>query len=536
MRKISIISIVVASALLLSACAAPAPDMGLSTPPADFEISEELLNLPSVADVVPGDNLNAKPPFEYTTLEEYYSQDITWGDCAGIYKCAPIFAPMDWDNPTKGMVYIALFMLPATSPHPKGSLLVNPGGPGASGIDIVYFAGEQIVTEEVRENYNLVGFDPRGVGFSDSVYCGPDSLLDIAFLAPGIVSDLGSDKDIAESRKVAEKLAEGCSNGTGELLEYLDTASSAKDMDLIREVLGDDKLNYLGFSYGTQLGATYAALFPDKVGRLVLDGAVNPTHTPEEGTIGQAAGFELAFNNYVKDCLDKGNCPLPGKTVEEVLEEVKSLLLRLETNPLPTNLDMELGVWGGLVGIIANLYSRGSWNTLTTALKSAYEGDGTELLESAYRYYNRTSEGTYNSRMPVSNVSINCADGRYSQDPTVIRETNDAIQKATPTFGRYFSDPHISCFGWKHEPRPSHELDFGVKLARPVLVIGTTGDPATPYKNAIDLANILNQGVLITFEGEGHTVYANQSSCIDKIVDDYLIRDIIPKNGIVCSN
>lgn len=535
MKNLSILTSIVVSTLVLAGCTTVS-EIGMSTPPASNSEVQDSFVLPSVEDVVPGDNINKRPPFEYTTLEEYYSQELRWSDCADGYKCSPIFVPMDWDNPDKGMVYIALFMLPSSKPNPMGSLLVNPGGPGGSGVDIVYYAGEYITTEEVRENYNLVGFDPRGVGFSDSVYCGSDKLLDIALIAPGIVKNLGSREELIKSQKVAERLAEGCSRGTGELLGYLDTESAARDMDLIRAALGDDKLNYLGFSYGTQLGATYAALYPENVGRLVLDGAVNPTHTQEEGTIGQAAGFELAFNNYVKDCLQQKNCPVPGETVEEVLDEVKTLLRSLETKPLPTSLDMELGVWGGLVGIIANLYSKSSWTTMTSALKSAYNGDGTGLLESAYRYYERSSDGKYMTKMPVSNIAINCADGRYSQDPAVIKRTNELIYSATPTFGRYFADPHIACYGWKHEPNPSNGLDFTVPLANTVLVIGTTGDPATPYKNAIELAEMLNDGVLLSFEGEGHTVYANQSDCIDKIVDDYLIRDVVPKDGIICSN
>lgn len=534
MRKIAIASTLTMLSLILAGCSIQS-STGISAPDATSDNVESApLNLPSVKDVSPGDNINAKPDFQYKTIEEFYDQEIRWNDCAEIYKCAPIFAPLDWENPEAGMVYIALFMLPAESENPKGSLLINPGGPGGSGIDILYYAGTSITTEEVRKNYNLVGFDPRGVGFSDSVYCGPDALLDIALIAPGIIEDLGSPKDLAKSREVAARLAEGCSNGTGELLQYVDTGSAARDMDLIREGLGDDKLNYLGFSYGTQLGSTYAALFPDKVGRLVLDGAVDPTETPEEGTIGQAAGFELAFNNYVKDCLSTSSCPVPGETVQEVLDEVKKILLSLESKPLPTDLDMELGVWGGLVGIIANLYSKGNWATMSSALRSAYEGDGTGLLQSTYRYYERSPDGTYLTKMPVSNIAINCADGRYQQDAESVRKTNEAIMLATPTFGRYFANPHISCYGWEYEPRPTRELNFATELANPVLVIGTTGDPATPYENAVALSQLLNKGVLLTFEGEGHTVYANQSDCIDKIVDDYLIRDIVPESGITC--
>jgi pimeloyl-ACP methyl ester carboxylesterase len=500
------------------------------------ELSEEALNSIPVPNVTPNGNIKEKPELGWTTLDEFYAQELNWIDCGGgEFLCTPVYAPLDWDNPAAGVVYLAIFKKEATG-EAIGSLLVNPGGPGSSGIDLVFYASDYITTAAVREKYHTVGWDPRGVGFSDSVYCGEGELIDLALLAPGDAKDLGTPQSLAKSREVSARLAEACYQGTGDLLGYIDTKSSARDMDLIRHLLGDDKLNYLGFSYGTQLGATYAALYPENVGRLVLDAAVVPTDTPEEGVIGQAGGFELAFNNYIAECIETKSCPGGPGTQEEVLERVKNLLLDLEQTPMKTTLDMDLSVWIGLTGIIANLYSQGNWSTMTAALDSALNGDGTLLMESAYRYFERTPEGEYLTNSMMSNISINCMDGRYSQDAESIKKTNDAIYTAAPLFGRYFANPHIACNGWKFPSKPSTDLNYSTQLNFPALVIGTTGDPATPYQSAVRLANLLNKAALITYEGEGHTVYANNSKCVDAVVDAYLLKGTVPTAPVVCKD
>lgn len=532
-KTLKTIAIATALTLSLTACVANVTESADSF---DGTLDSEFLDSLPTPNVTPNGNIKDKPDVDWTTLEDFYGQELNWIDCGeGGYLCSPVYAPKDWDNPSAGLVYLALFKQEATG-EPIGTLLVNPGGPGASGIDLLYFAGDYITTAAVREKYDVIGFDPRGVGYSDAIYCGEGELLDLAFLAPGVAKDVGSARSLAEAKEIGSRLAQACEQGSGDLLGFVDTVSSARDMDLIRHLVGDKKLNFLGFSYGTQLGATYAALYPDNVGRLVLDAAVDPTKSNEEGTLGQAGGFELAFGNFVDDCLKSDSCPGQGKTKAEILLEVKEFLAALESKPLPTKLDLELSVWMGLTGIIANLYSKGNWSELATALEAGFNGDGTPLLRSTYRYFERSESGEFMNNMFVANVAINCMDGRYSQDPKVIAASNKAISEATPTFGRYFANPHISCHNWKYPAKSATKLDYRVKLSYPVLVIGTTGDPATPYKNAVGLSKLLNRAVLITYEGEGHTVYAGNSACIDNIVDAYLLEGIVPEEAVTCKN
>jgi len=490
---------------------------------------------PSLDGIAPGDNINRSPDFTYTTIEEFYSQTPDWFDCAAPFQCDRIYVPKDWNNPADGMLYIATVRLPATG-EAKGSLVLNPGGPGASGVELIFYAGETITSAAVRENYDLIGFDPRGVRYSDSVYCGPGEVLDVVFLDAGPKPFFDTPEATADGENRYSYIAEACDRGTGDILGYLDTISAAKDMDLLRAVLGEDQLNYLGYSYGTQLGSTYAALFPENVGKFVLDGAINPTLTPEESSIRQAAGFELAFNNYLADCLEKAGCPVPGTTIEEVSANIQAMLRDIETTPLKTNSDISLGIWPAVTGIVANLYSKGSWGMMTQNLRDAYDKqDGSGLLNSALDYMERGYDGDYWGTISISNIAINCLDDNYSLDPEVIAATNAAVLDVAPLFGRYWQDSFVACKNWKHEsPHADVVLDFSQPTYTPILVIGTTGDPATPYENAVDLADLFDSGYLLTYEGEGHTVYANKNSCVDAYVDDYLLNGKLSDEPMIC--
>lgn len=530
-----------ASLILLAGCTTPSIQEADNTPSTpkpdadDIALDSTYADFPSLAGIKPGENINEAPDFTYTTLEEFYSQTTDWFDCSTTIQCDRVYVPKDWNNPDAGMMYIATVRLPATG-ESRGSILVNPGGPGASGIELLFYAAESITTANLREHYDLIGFDPRGVGYSDSVYCGPGEVLDVVFLDTGAKPDLDGPGGIRDGEQRYDYIAQACSKGTGDILGYLDTISAAKDMDLIRATLGEDHLNYLGFSYGTQLGATYAALFPDKVGKFILDGAINPTLTPEESTLRQAAGFELAFNNYLDDCLLRSTCPVPGGDRDTIKENLKEFLREVETTPLETSLDNELGIWPAITGIVSNLYSKASWNTLSSDLRNAYEDkDGTGLLNSAYNYMERGSDGEYWGTISISNIAINCLDDNYSTDPAVVAATNAAVADLAPLFGRYWTNSYIACKNWPHEsPHLDVTLDFTLELANPILVIGTTGDPATPYENAVDLAEMLNPGYLLTYDGEGHTVYANRSECVDAYVDGYVLEGILSDEPVIC--
>lgn len=543
---IKALSLTLVGAFVLTGCAPStpmAPEQITPDPEQTAAPDEDIINnfedFPSLDAISLSENPN-KPDVEpLASMEEYYSQSIDWYECTETMECGYVWVPTDYDNLADGMTYIAMVRKESSGDgKAKGSILANPGGPGASGVDLVFNAGTMITTEQVRESYDLIGFDPRGVGYSDSVYCGPGEVEDVTLLDPGKQYPLGSKEDILDTRQERAYFAEACARGTeAGLLQNVDTISAAKDMDIMRAAVNDDKLHYLGFSYGSQLGATYAALFPDRVGKMVLDGAIDPTVSSEESSIRQAAGFELAFNNYVDDCLANKDCPVPGSTRADIKNAILDLLLSIEESPLPTDLDNDLAIWPAIIGIIRPLYSQGLWSDLTVGIREAVEGDGTVLLRSAYLYFERSNSGEYYTNIGPANLAINCLDDRYSNDPAIIAETNAAIEEAAPFFSRYFSNPYLGCAEWPYtssvDPRT---LNYEAELSAPVLVIGTTGDPATPFRNAVALAELLNPGILLTHEGEGHTVYANNNTCVDDIVDTYFLTGEVPTGELVCSD
>jgi pimeloyl-ACP methyl ester carboxylesterase len=467
-------------------------------------------------------------PQQFGSAADFYTQQPQWRSCNSNLECAEILAPLDWGNPS---ATIRIAMMRTVVRDPIGSLLINPGGPGSSGIAWMLENLESIATSAVRSRYSIVAFDPRGVGDSTPVTCRNSGLKD-ELLYSHSPYELGSVSDYERSERLLISFARDCISGSGDLLSYVDTRSAARDLDLMRALLGDEQLNYLGYSYGTELGATYAALFPERVGRLVLDGAIDPTISEEQGLIGQADGFERAFRSYLADCLAKSGCPFSGD-VDQALAQVAGLMQSIERQPLATGSDRELSIGAAITGVIAALYSESSWQFLTGALAEALTGDGSTLLFFADLYNDREVTGGYRSNLIEANVAINCADARYSSDPEVVWQTMAALAEASPLFGKYFGDPSLSCTGWpalvEREP-----LDFTAPLANPVLVIGTTGDPATPYSQAVALAKLLQPAVLISFQGEGHTIYGGESRCVNTAVDEYLLRGLVPSANLTC--
>lgn len=467
-------------------------------------------------------------PPSFGSTDDFYTQQLQWRDCNGGMECAEVLAPLNWDAPQET---IRLAVMRSVVDRPIGSLLINPGGPGVSGIEWMRQRFSSIATARVRDQFSLVAFDPRGVGQSTAVTCRDKELKDELLYAQSPF-ELGSPEDYLRTETLLIDFATDCIAGSGDLLGYIDTQSAARDLDLLRHLLGDEKINYLGFSYGTQLGSNYAALFPDRVGRMVLDGAIDPTLTEEQSLIAQADGFDRAFRAYLTDCLENTDCPFSG-TTEEALLEVAQFFESLESRALPTDSERMLSLGSGLTGVIAALYSQFSWPELSRALNEALAGDGTTLLFFADLYNDRNREGNYDSNLIEANIAINCADGRYDQSPEAVQQTLADLEVASPLFGKYFGDPSLSCFGWPAQPeRPT--LDFTVPLASSPLVIGTTGDPATPYAQAVSLSRLLSGARLISFEGEGHTIYGGQSFCVNDAVDDFLLRGELPSDDLEC--
>jgi pimeloyl-ACP methyl ester carboxylesterase len=467
-------------------------------------------------------------PDSFGTASDFYAQQLQWRSCNQNMQCAEALAPLDWSAPG---ATIRLAIMRSEVRNPVGSLLINPGGPGSSGINWMRENFDSIATAGVRARFNMVAFDPRGVGQSTAVTCRNKALKDELLYAQSPF-ELGSPEDYTRTERLLVDFANDCIAGSGDLLGFIDTQSAARDLDLLRHLLGDEKINYLGFSYGTQLGSAYAALFPDRVGRMVLDGAIDPTLSEEASLIAQAEGFDRAFTAYLTDCLANTGCPFSG-SVDQALQQVANFFGSLETSALPTQSNRELSLSAGITGVIAALYSQFSWPFLTQAFDEALGGDGSTLLFFADLYNDRNRSGSYDTNLIEANIAINCADGRYDTSPGAAQATMAALGQASPLFGKYFGDPSLSCLGWPAKPE-RQKLDYTVALANPPLVIGTTGDPATPYAQAVALAALLDGARLISFEGEGHTIYGGDNFCVNEAVDAYLVRGVLPNQDITC--
>lgn len=466
-------------------------------------------------------------PADVRGIDAIYAQQLDWQAC-GDLECATVVVPLDYGEPDGDTIELAVSRHRAEGDR-LGSLLINPGGPGSSGIDALSSIALPRFGAEVVERYDLVGFDPRGVAASTPVTCvdGPamDQIVSTDF-------DFGTDEGIAAAEQAYGAFGAACLENTGPVLEHVDTVSAAKDMDVLRAVLGDDALNYVGYSYGTQLGATYAALFPERVGRLVLDGALDPTLSAQELSEGQARGFENALRAYVADCQGGADCPLTG-SVDDGLKQVRSVLDHARRSPLPTGTDRPLTGTLAFSGIALPLYDEQSWSYLTMGLDAALAGDGSVLLQLADLYYDREADGTYSSNSTQAFWAIGCADDRGTTDVAEMRAQAAAVQAAAPTVGYYFGYGGVICAQWP-VPEAGGLDDYSAAGAAPILVVGTTNDPATPYEWAESLATTLDSGTLLTYEGEGHTAYGRSNACIADAVDAYLVDGTVPADGTRC--
>jgi len=463
-------------------------------------------------------------------FEHWYQQVVGWEPCedgAAGWQCAVIAAPLSWADPDAGSIDLALRMHAATGSK-IGTLLTNPGGPGGSGVSFIAdsYSG---FGAPVREHFDVLGFDPRGVGASSPVRCFDDAQKDY-FLS----RDFPDGAAGREAMKAANaEWGAACAANTGPLFGQIDTQSAARDMDLIRHLVGDQLLYYLGFSYGTLLGATYAALFPDHVGRLVLDGAIDVTLGFDESSLAQAIGFENALRSYVADCQSGPNCPLTG-SVDEGMAQISDLLTRAYENPLPTSGNRRLTRTLATYGVVITLYDNAAWPLLTQALSQAIlQGNGDILLFLADFYNDRNDDGTFATNSTEAFIGVSCLDDRGTTDPAEMDRNNEILMEAAPTVGFFFRDGGLSCWDW---PYPVAERDFDIHApgTPPILVIGTTGDPATPYEQAIALADTLDNGVLLTYVGEGHVAYMRSNACIMDTVDAFLVSGVVPPDGKEC--
>lgn len=462
-------------------------------------------------------------------LERFYAQELEWAECQTAFECSALEVPVDYTDPEGATIELALLRAPATG-EAEGALVVNPGGPGASGVDYATSAGA-VVSKEVRQVYDVVGFDPRGVARSAPVTCYTDEQMD-DYLGADPSPDDAAEEQAAEEGM--QDFAEACGANAGELLGHVSTVEAAKDMDVLRAALGEEQLDYLGASYGTFLGTTYATLFPERVGRFVLDGAIDPGLTGLEMGLGQAAGFERATRAYVEDCVAAGDCPL-GSDVESAMAAIPRFLDDVDADPLPVSGDTveELTEGWAMYGIIVAMYAQDFWPILTQAFQRAQQGDGTLLMFLANTYASRGSDGSYTGNGMQAIYAVNCLDRPANDDVDLdTAAVERQFEEASPTWGRYLAGDG-ACEYWPAEATETVQ-DYSAQGAAPIVVIGTTRDPATPHEWAVQLAETLDSGVLISFDGDGHTAYGRSNDCVDDAVDAYLLEGTVPEDGLTC--
>jgi pimeloyl-ACP methyl ester carboxylesterase len=504
----------VALALGLSSCTFPSSPGGSTT---------TTVGLPPPSTPPAG----ASDPAADPALARFYRQKPAWTDCSDDFRCARVEVPLDWKKPTGATIRIAVTRRPADGSK-LGSLLINPGGPGVSGVDYAKVA-RQAFGRKLLRSYDIVGFDPRGVGQSDPIRCLPDSQLD-AFTAADATPD--DPAELTAAVADVKRFADACERSTGALIGHVDTLSTVRDLDVLRAVVGDDVLSYFGASYGTYIGAWYAQTFPWRVGRMVLDGAIDPSLTSAQYVAGQAEGFSRALNAYVKDCQSQRDCPLRGSLAEGVAQ-IGTLVQRADSAPLKTK-DSARPLTQSLMvtGIAQALYSAQLWPSLTNGLTNALSGDGDGLLALADTYLERDDKGHYGQTI-AANPAIFCLDVPETRSTEQIQADAAELQRKYPPLGGTIGWGALSCSQW---PLPSvmPRRKLSATGAAPILVLGTVDDPATPYEWARSLSSQLSSGRLLTWEGTVHTAYNQGSDCIDSKVEAYLLSGAVPAAGLRC--
>ncbi len=463
-------------------------------------------------------------------LQPFYSQTLIWSSCGGGMQCTTAEAPMNWEDPAQATIELALVRQPARGDR-LGSLLINPGGPGGSGYDFVLDSVDYATSQRLQQSFDIVGFDPRGVGRSSAVVCYDDPAFLDEYNYGVIAGEYGSDEWIANMKAASQEFGDACLEYTGPLLQYVDTISAARDLDLLRSVLGDEKLNFLGYSYGTFLGATYADLYPQKTGRLVLDGALDPGTTDFDVTATQAIGFENAMRAYLDDCIGREGCPFRG-SVDDAMSQVGSLLESLQASPLTADDGRELGAGTMFISIILPLYNQENWPYLDDLFAEVMTGETDTAFLLADSYNGRNPDGSYADNSTEAFIAINCLD--YSSDFSneTLRAQAAELAELAPVFGPRMSYG-VSCSAWPFPPTRVREPIAAAGSAE-ILVLGTTNDPATPYVWAEALAEQLENGHLITYHGEGHTAYNKSNDCVNDAVDDYFIDGTVPESDPDC--
>ncbi len=450
---------------------------------------------------------------------------VAWTAC-GAFQCGTVTVPLDYAHPENGTIGIAVIRKPATDTADRiGSVLTNPGGPGASGVQFLRDNASSMAALNVR--FDLVGFDPRGIGGSSPVRCLDGPQEDTFNALDSVLDDPVEKQTLIDADK---NFAAGCQQRSAKVLPFLDTPNAARDMDVIRAALGDDKLTYLGFSYGTFLGQHYAHLFPTHIRALALDGVVDPNLSANDLLLAQVGGFEKNLQAFLADCRSRSSCTY-GRSGDPGVK-LTALMQRIDTNPMPVG-NRALTRALALIGVLTALYDQSSWTYLDRALTVAEQGNGAVLLSFSDLYLGRNADGSYNNENDA-NYAVNCLDRPVPTDVATYDALGPAFAKASPLFGPATQYSNLACAYWPVKPTGSVG-PITADGAPPILLVGGTNDPATPYAWAVAVHQSLAGSVLLTRNGNGHVSYF-ASTCAETIEDSYLINLKVPADGSTCSS
>jgi pimeloyl-ACP methyl ester carboxylesterase len=466
---------------------------------------------------------------------------VTWGNCSQFLKdsskvptaqCTTVSVPVDYNNPGGAQAKLAVIRIPATGQR-IGSLLINPGGPGGSAVDMAAGMAADLQGSDITRDFDLVGFDPRGVGRSTpALRCRTDAEFDAYRREPMVDY---SPAGVAHIEGLYRQLAQQCVNRMGKgFLANTGTSSVVRDMDIVRQALGDEQISYLGYSYGTEIGTAYLAAFPDRVRTMVLDGAIDPTEGPIQQNIEQMAGFQIAFNDYAADCARSPACPL-GTDPAQFVNRYHALVDPLVAKPGPTSDPRGLSYADATTGTINALYTPQHWKYLTSGLLGLQRrSDAGDLLMLADDYNDRDKNGHYSNDQDAFNA-IRCVDSPSPTDTASWVSADQQIRQAAPflDYGQFTGNaPRDLCALWP-VPATSQPHTASPAPQGKVVVVSTTHDPATPYQAGVSLARQLG-GPLITFDGTQHTAVFNGDQCVDSAVVRYLIAGTMPPPALNC--
>jgi pimeloyl-ACP methyl ester carboxylesterase len=465
-------------------------------------------------------------------LAPFYDQALAWSGCQGGLSCAWLTVPLDYADPTGTTIRLRVSKSVASGPAAtrQGSLVVNPGGPGATGVDFTGYVALAIASD-VATQFDVVGFDTRGVGQSAPVTC-----MTGRQTTQWLRADPSPRTPLQERRLLAlgGRLAQGCLTMSPVIARHLGSDDTVRDLDVLRQALGDSRLNFLGFSYGTYLGTLYAEQFPDRVGRFVLDGALDPSLDAMQTARGQSGGFQVAMTRFAQDCIRHVTCPT-RTSARAVLNRVNGLLAGLDVRTMPTTGARRLVQAEAMGALFYSMYSPFLWSSLRYALRQALKGDGTGLQSLADYANGRTGPNSYDSNMASAFPAISCWDNPAPPGAAGLRAAAAEWSRsvAVPDMARAMAWGNGVCSQWfghgGRGPAPAVTT-----TTSPILVVGTTFDPATPYPWAVALSKQLATSTLLTYRGDGHTAYGAGSRCIDRAIDAYLLTGAMPPAGTVC--